>query len=128
MYRKKHSFFHSILFRISLWILLPGIAGMFLVAYFVGIQMRYHIEKQIMDELQRVRDNTLLYVRQTLLLNDSRMDAAGFELYRNEIEQQLSGAGYREILLCDPEGMLLAGDTQTSQEGFKWKCKSKGKL
>lgn len=24
------------------------------------------------------------------------------------------------------KGMLLAGDTRASQEGFKWKCKSKG--
>lgn len=112
MYRKKRRFFHSILFRVSLWILLPGIAGMFLVAYFVEIQMRYQIEKQIMEELQRVRDNSLLYVRQTLLLNDSRMDAAGFELYQNEIEKQLISAGYREVLLCDPEGMLLAGDSK----------------
>ncbi|MDE7333603.1 MAG: HAMP domain-containing histidine kinase [Lachnospiraceae bacterium] len=112
MYRKKRRFFHSILFRISLWILLPGIAGMLLVAYFVEMQMHYYIEKQIAEEMQRVRDNSLLYVRQTLLINDSRMDVAGFELYRNEIEKQLSSAGYREIILCDPEGMLLAGDSK----------------
>ena len=112
MYQKKHSFFHSILFRISLWILLPGIAGMLLVVYFVGIQMQYQIEKQITEEMQRVRDNILLYVKQTLLLRDSRMDAVSFKLYKNEIEKQLSNAGYREVLLCSPEGMLLAGDSK----------------
>lgn len=112
MHRKRRSFFHSILFRISLWILLPGIAGMLLAAYFVGIQMRYQIEKQITEEMQRVRDNSLLYVRQTLLLKDSRMDAVSFKLYRNEIEKQLSNAGYREVLLCGPEGTLLAGDSK----------------
>ena len=93
MHRKKRSFFHSILFRSSLWIVLPGIAGMFLVAYFVGIQMRYQIEKQITEEMQRVRDNSLLYVQQTLLLNDSRMDAVSFQLYKNEIEEQLRKMG-----------------------------------
>lgn len=112
MHRKKRSFFHSILFRISFWILLPGIAGMLLVAYFVGIQMKYQIEKQIMEEMQRVRDNSLLYVQQTLLLKDSRMDADSFKLYKNEIEKQLSNAGYREALLCSPEGTLLAGDSK----------------
>lgn len=112
MCQKKRRFFHSILFRISLWILLLGIAGMFLVGYFVKMQMQYHIEKQILEELQQVRDNSLLYVRQTLLLNGSRMDAASFELYRNEIEKQLDSAGYSEVLLCDPEGMLLAGDSK----------------
>lgn len=112
MHRKKRRFFQSILFRISLWILLPGIVGMLLVAYFVGIQMQYQIEKQITEEMQRVRDNSLLYVRQTLLLTDSSMDAAGFKLYRDEIEKQLSNAGYREVFLCDPEGTLLAGDSK----------------
>ncbi len=112
MHRKKRSFFHSILFRISLWILLPGIAGMLLVAYFVGIQMQYQIEKQITEEMQRVRDNSLLYVQQTLLLEDSRMNAVSFKLYKNEIEKQLNNAGYREVLLCSPEGTLLAGDAK----------------
>ncbi len=110
MHRKKRSFFHSILFRISLWILLPGIAGMLLVVYFVGIQMQHQIEKQITEEMQRVRDNSLLYVRQTLLLKNSRMDAISFKMYKNEIEKQLSNAGYREIFLCGPEGTLLEGD------------------
>lgn len=123
MHRKKRRFFHSILFRISIWIMLPGIAGMLLVTYFVGIQMQFQIEKQITEEMQRVRDNSLLYVRQTLLLNDSGMDAAGFKLYRKEIEKQLSNAGYREVLLCDPEGALLAGDSKAfelrkDQENF----------
>lgn len=98
------------MFRISLWILLPGIVGMLMVAYFVRIQMQYHIEKQITEEMQRVQDNSLLYVQQTLLLNDSRIDAAGFEQYRDEIAGQLKAAGYRDVFLCDPEGRLLAGD------------------
>lgn len=96
---------------------------MLLVAYFVTIQMRYHIEKQITEEMQRVRDNSLLYVQQTLLLNDSRMDEAGFRQYRDEIAGQLGGAGYREVFLCDPGGALLAGDAgdfalRRTQEDF----------
>ena len=85
MHRKKRSLFHSILFRSSLWIVLPGIAGMFLVAYFVGIQMRYQIEKQITEEMQRVRDNSLLYVQQKLLLKDRSVDSVSFHLYNNHI-------------------------------------------
>lgn len=73
--------------------------------------------------MQRVRDNSLLYVQQTLLLNDSRMDAAGFEQYREEIERQLKAAGYREVFLCGPGGTLLTGDdrsfeTRKLQEDF----------
>lgn len=131
MYRKKHSFVHSILFRISFWILMPGIVGMLFTAYFVRIQMQYHIERQITEEMQRVRDNSLLYVRQTLLLNDSRVDAAGFAQYREEIARQLKGAGYREVFLCDPDGELLAGEedsfeTRRAQEDFMQAQKQAG--
>lgn len=104
---------------------------MLFTAYFVRIQMQYHIERQITEEMQRVRDNSLLYVRQTLLLNDSRVDAAGFAQYREEIARQLKGAGYREVFLCDPDGELLAGEedsfeTRRAQEDFMQAQKQAG--
>lgn len=112
MCRKKRRFFHSLLFWISVWILVIGLAGMLLANYFVRVQMRYQVEKQITEELLRVRDSSLLYIQQTLLLNDSLMDAGGFERYRSEIEDMLKRAGYREIFLCDMDGNLLAGDAE----------------
>lgn len=116
MRRKKCSFFHSILFRVSFWILMPGLVGMLLATYFVKIQLQYQFEKQITEELQRVRDNSLLYVRQTLLLNDSRMDAAGFALCQEEILELLDSAGYEGIFLCSPEGLFLSGDAGGFEE------------
>lgn len=123
MYRKKRRFFQSILFRISIWILILGLAGMLLVTYFVRIQMQRHLEQQITEELVRVRDNSLLYVYQTLLLNDSRIDEESFGWYKYEIASQLEGAGYRELILCTADGRLLCGDgdayiRQKDQEHF----------
>lgn len=124
MYRNKASFFHSILFWSSVWILGLGLAGMLLISSFVKLRTRYQIEKQITDEMLRVRDNSLLYVRQTLLLNDSRIDAVGFARYGEEIRDTLENAGYREVFLCDAEGALLAGDREAilprqEQEDFQ---------
>lgn len=124
MCRKKPEFFHSILFGISVWILGLGLAGLLLIGSFVKLQTRYQLEKQITDDMLRVRDNSLLYVRQTLLLNDSRTDAAGFKRYGEEIRETLENAGYREIFLCDEEGELLSGDLEAvllrrEQEDFQ---------
>ncbi len=110
MYRRKHRFFHSILFRISAWILALGLIGMLSVAYFARMQTQYRLEKQITEELMRVRDNSLLYVRQTLLLNSNQMDRASFAEYKREIVNQLKSAGYREIALYDIDGVFLEGN------------------
>ena len=112
MCRKKRRFFQSILFWISVWILVIGLAGMLMVNFFVRIRMRYQTEKQITEEMLRARDNCLLYVQQILLLNDSRMDAAGFEAYRNEIRDMLESAGFEKVFLCDTDGLLLEGDAK----------------
>lgn len=54
----------------SLWILGLGIGGIVLITCFVKIQMQYNIEKQVTEEMQQIRDNSLLYVQQILLLNN----------------------------------------------------------
>lgn len=110
MYRRKHRFFHSILFRISAWILALGLVGMLSVAYFARLQAQYRMEKQITEELVRVRDNSLLSIQQTLLLNSSQTDQESFVEYRREIADQLKSAGYREMALYDANGTLLAGE------------------
>lgn len=131
MYRKIPRFFHSILFGISVWILVIGLAGMLLVNYFAFAQTRRYFEGQITEELQRARDNSLLYVRQTLLLCGGRMDAADFEGCAQEVEVTLKNAGYQGIFLTGVEGKLLAGSAEAypqrrEQEDFllAWKGKS----
>lgn len=107
MYQKKTRFVNSILFRMSLWVLLLGAGGIFLITCFVKMQMRYNIEKQITDDMQQIRDNSLLYVRQTLLLNDEMVDGDGFGQCIQEVEGQLRSIGYRETAYYDQDGQLL---------------------
>ncbi len=104
---RKNRFTSSILFRISAWILFFGAASIFFVTDFMKTQMRNNIEKQVTEEMLRVRDNSELYVRQLLLLNDCQIDGEGFEECAEEIEEQLKSAGYHDVALYNLEGSRL---------------------
>lgn len=108
MCRKRFKVFHSILFWISIWILVIGLTGIAAVHYFMGVQMEYQMEKQITEELLRVRKNGLLYIRQTMLLNKGQL----FSRYGGEIREMLRRIGYQEIFLCDEEGQLVSGERE----------------
>ena len=76
---RKNKFFHGILFRMSVWVFLFGFASILIVSYVVKVQMRRNIEKQITEEMESIRSNSELYVRQILMINSAPIDAAGFE-------------------------------------------------
>lgn len=95
----------------SIWMLLFAIASIFIVFYFVKIQMHRNIEKQITEELQMLRENSELYVRQILLLQNNTIDEAGFKQYIIEIKEQLKNAGYEETAFYDTEGKPLEEDS-----------------
>ncbi len=104
---RKNKFFHGILFRMSVWVFLFGFASILIVSYVVKVQMRRNIEKQITEEMESIRSNSELYVRQILMINSTPIDAAGFEQCVYEIEQQLQRAGYTDIALYNNDGQLL---------------------
>ncbi len=105
---RKNRFFHGILFRMSVWVLLLGLLSVLAVTYFVRMRMQYNLERQIMKELQSIESNTELYIRQVLLINNRQIDEAGFQECTREIEQQLKNAGYQEAALYDSGGRLLS--------------------
>lgn len=116
MYQKKVKLWNRILFRMSIWILLLGIASVFIVFYFVKIQMQHNMEKQITEELQMLQENSELYVRQILLLKNNYITETGFLQYLDEIKEQLRSAGYEEIAFYDVSGQLLES---SSEERFE---------
>ncbi len=107
MYQKKIKFVNSILFRMSLWVLGFGVGGILLITCFVRLQMRYNIEKQVTEEMQQIRDNTLLYVHQILLLNNAVVEEEGFEECVQAVKEQLKSIGYREAAYYSLDGELL---------------------
>lgn len=108
----------------SLWVLLLGAGGIFLITCFVKMQMRYNIEKQITEDMLQIRDNSLLYIHQILLLNDAVVDEDGFAQCIQAVEGQLKSIGYRETACYDPDGKLLIRsgnklDSETMRDDFK---------
>lgn len=108
----------------SLWVLLLGAGGIFLITCFVKMQMRYNIEKQITEDMLQIRDNSLLYIQQILLLNDAVVDKDGFAQCIQAVEEQLKSIGYRETACYDPGGKLLIQngnklDQEIMREDFK---------
>ncbi len=91
----------------SLRVLVIGVFGVFLVTGFVRLQMRRNIEQQITDEMLQIRDNSLLYVHQILLLADEVVDEEGFKRCIKEVKGQLKSLGYRETAYYDLSGKLL---------------------
>lgn len=121
---RRNSFVNSILFRISVWILVFGVVSIFAITHFVKLQMRYNIEKQITEEMLRVRDNSEIYIHQLLLINNSRIDEEGFSESVEEIQEQLKSIGYQETAIYDLGGKLLKGSGQrfsggSEREDFK---------
>lgn len=114
---RKNRFFHGILFRMSVWVLLLGLLSVLAVTYFVRMRMQYNLERQIMKELQSIESNTELYIRQVLLINNRQIDEAGFQECTREIEQQLKNAGYQEAALYDSGGRLLSRGVRQRFEG-----------
>lgn len=111
---QNNKFYNSILFRISVWFLLMGIVGVTAVSYSMEIQMRLNTEKQITEELLRVKENAQLYVCQVLMLHDNQINKEGFEKFINDIEEQFQNAGYRNVAFYDIEGKSIG----TSNERF----------
>lgn len=108
----QNKFYNSILFRISVWFLLMGIVGVTAVSYSMEIQMRLNTEKQITEELLRVKENAQLYVCQVLMLHDNRINRDGFQQFIGDIEEQFKNAGYRNIAFYDIEGTAIGGSDE----------------
>ncbi len=103
----------------SLWVLGVGIGGILLITCFVRLQMRYNIEKQVTEEMQQIRDNTLLYVHQILLLNNEVVGEEGFEESVRAVMQQLKSVGYREAAYYNLDGELLEQSGSRIEPGVK---------
>lgn len=103
----------------SLWVLGVGIGGILLITCFAGLQMRYNIEKQVTEEMQQIRDNTLLYVHQILLLNNAVVGEEGFKESVRAVKEQLKSVGYRQAAYYDLDGELLERSGSRIEPGAK---------
>lgn len=66
-------------------------------------------QEQIVQELQTLRDNTEVTVRQLLILNDANNDEASYQRLAESITEELYAAGQHSLSILDREGGVLYG-------------------
>ena len=128
MYRKKNRENRKIRFGIRIQMT----AGLFAVLLVSGIflywltdsQLEKSREDQIIRDLQTVRENTEIYVRQLLILNEANNDEESFNSLAETIVQEMYGSSGRyELEAYSRDGKLLAynyrenhGNDQSGQD------------
>lgn len=99
------------------------ISGIFLL-WITERQIQKSHEEQIGRELRNLQENTEIYVRQLLILNDANNDEPSFQKVAEEIVEELNSSGRYEMAVYTKEGGLLADSfgtsgTETLLEGEK---------
>ncbi len=74
-------------------------------------------EEQIVRELQELEKNTLIYVRQLLMLRDANNDEDSYQMIAEDIARELKNLGGRSLCVLDREGVFLGGSRQLLEEG-----------
>ena len=104
-----------------------GLVAVFLVSgiflyWMTDRQLQSSREDQIMRELQTIRENTGIYVRQLLILNEANNDEESFhDLAKTIVQEMYGSSGRYELAAYSKDGELLAYNYRKnhsdSQEG-----------
>lgn len=74
------------------------------------------LEAQIIRELQSRQENTLIYIRQLLMLHGANNDAEGYGEIAQDIVRELRVLGGQGLCLLDVEGQYLSGNREVGEE------------
>lgn len=80
-----------------------------LISWMAGRQLEANREAQIASELSVIRENTEVYVKQLLILNEANNDEASFLRLAEDMAGELGETGMGTVAVCSREGKLLAG-------------------
>ena len=92
-----------------------------ILSWMASRQLAANREEQIARELSVIRENTEVYVRQLLILNEANNDEESFRSLAEDIALELEGSGTELLAVCSRKGEMLAGSLQSgSSEGMSW--------
>ncbi len=74
------------------------------------------LEAQIVRELQGRQENTLIYIRQLLMLHGANNDEEGYRAIAEDIVRELRILGGQGLCVLDVEGQYLSGNRQVGEE------------
>lgn len=74
------------------------------------------LESQIVRELQSRQENTLIYIRQLLMLQGANNDEDGYRQIAEDIVHELRILGGQNLSVLDTQGRYLSGNSQIPEE------------
>ncbi len=117
MFRERKPYRFGIWSRMAAGLLAVFLAGVFILYGGIHTRLEQSREEQIMQELQRMRENTEIYVRQLLMLNDANNDEESYRRLAGDIARELKVTGGMGISVLDREGGYLDGSLKMPDDG-----------
>lgn len=115
MSRNKESFRLGIRFQMALTLSAVFLAGGCILYGGIHAQLWNNQEAQIIRELQGIQENTLIYVRQLLMLNNANNDEEGYRQIAGDIARELKIFGQRNLWVLDTGGEYLNNNRQIQE-------------
>ncbi len=115
MFRKKEEIRFGIRAKMMTGLLLIFLVSGLILYWICAGLLEQNREIQISRELQTIRENTEIYVRQSLILNDANNDEKSFWTLAPEMAEELKSTGMDALAVYANDGTLLAGEV----EGFE---------
>ncbi len=117
MSQVKETYHFGIRRQMTLILLILFVAGGCILYGSIHARLQQNLEEQITRELQNRQENTLIYIRQLLMLQNANNDTEGYRQIAEDIVQELKPLGGRDFCVLDTNGQYLAGNSQLPEEG-----------
>lgn len=91
-------------------------AGAFILYGGIHTSLWQNQEDQLIRELQGLQENTLIYIRQLLMLNHANNDEESYRQIAGDIAQELKLLGNKSLNLLDTSGRYLDGSEPFQEE------------
>lgn len=117
MFLNKEPYRFGIRRQMAIVLLAIFLAGGYILYGMIHTRLRQNQEEQIIRELQVIQENTLIYVRQLLMLNNANNDEESYRQIAEDIAQELRLLGGKRLNVLDTEGKYLSGTNQLQEGG-----------
>ncbi len=116
MFRKKGENRFGLRAQMMMGLLLIFIVSGLILHWICERQLEQNRQAQITRELQTIRENNEIYVRQLLILNDANNDEESFWSLAQEMTEELKSSGIDALAVYANDGTLLAGEVEGKEK------------
>lgn len=117
MFHKKESYRFGIWRQMAAALVTVFLAGGCILYGGIHARLCQNQEEQIIRELQVIRENTEIYVRQLLMLNNANNDTKSYQSIAEDIARELKVLGGSGLSVLDQDGEYLTGNIQVLEDG-----------